>query len=62
MTQPQGRARPTSGQVGPKLRVWGAPQQAEFYRISGHGNSVKRASVLTLALLAVSENLAVVQN
>ena len=53
MTQPTRRNAPTSGQLGPKLRVWGAPQQAEFYEISGHGNLVKRASVLTLALLAV---------
>lgn len=51
------RIAPTSGQLGPKSRVWGAPQQAEFHRFSGYGKSVKRAGVLTPALLAVLRNL-----
>jgi len=52
MTQLKRYAVPTSGQVGPKLRVWGKPQQANFFKFTPCGNFEKIASVMTLALLA----------
>jgi len=42
----------TSGQFAPKLRVWGAPQQADFFTIYARRKFEKIASVMTLALLA----------
>ena len=45
MTATNRRNAPTSGQLGPKLRVWGATPTSRF--------SQKIASVMTLALLAV---------
>ena len=41
MTATIRRNAPTSGQVGPKLRVWGAPQQAEFLQIFAKRKFVK---------------------
>ena len=46
----------TSGQLVPKLRVWGAPQQADFFTIYARRKFEKIASVMTLALLAVLHN------
>ena len=50
MTQPKDAKRLTSGQIGPKCRVWGGSPTSIFFRPSGAG---KKASVNTLALLAV---------
>lgn len=53
MTQQQAK-RDTSGQVGPKLQGLGkALPNEQFDRFSRKGKSIKRASVKTLALLAV---------
>ena len=48
MTATNRRTAPTSGQLVPKLRVWGATPTSRF--------SQKIASVVTLALLAVLWN------
>ena len=50
MTQPKDAKRLTSGQVGPKCRVWGGSPTSIFPALRGR----KKASVNTLALLAVS--------
>lgn len=49
MTQPKDAKRLTSGQVGPKCRVWGDSPTSIFPALRGR----KKASVNTLALLAV---------
>ena len=49
MTQPKDAKRLTSGQVGPKCRVWGDSPTSILPALRGR----KKASVNTLALLAV---------
>jgi len=42
----------TSGQVAPKLRVWGATPTSRYFQIYAKRKFENIASVMTLALLA----------
>mgnify|MGYP007007881997 FL=1 len=54
MTHKEQSDADTSGQLGPKRRVWGGSPTSSFMRFRRKANRVKLATVATVALLAAT--------